>query len=325
MMQHTTGSPILADQSTRELRLHAVTYAADNVLMFDFRDPDGGALPPFEAGAHVDIHLPVGIRQYSLANAPAERHRYLLGVKRDVGGAGGSIHMHDKLRVGELVRFGVPRNNFPLHPSAAPAILLGGGIGITPLLAMMAELEAAGRQWKLHYSVRARKDCIRFEGPSFRPGNVMIHIDEEAGGFMDIAAIVDAAAPDAHFYCCGPTPMLDAYRAAAAGRDQQFVHLEYFANEQAPATDGNFSVELARSGRQVGIAPGRTILDALREIGMDLPSSCEQGVCGTCETRVLSGVPDHRDLLLSPEEKAANDVMMICCSGSLTPKLVLDL
>jgi vanillate O-demethylase ferredoxin subunit len=307
------------------LRLAAVRHEAAGIHSFEFRAPDGAALPAFTAGAHVDVHLPGGtIRQYSLCNAPHERDRYVVAVKRDAGSRGGSVWLHDHARVGAIFQLGAPRNHFALHEEAPHTVLIAGGIGITPIACMVQRLRALGRSWELHYSVRRRDEAAFLS--SIGTQHVHVHVDAEHGGVpLPLACIVDAAPAEAHLYCCGPGPMLDAFESAAAVRPSSHVHVERFAPAQAAATEGGFTVKLARSGGAVRVAPGCTILDALREHGIHVPASCEQGICGTCETRVLAGRPDHRDSLLSGDEKAANNVMMICCSGSRDDVLVLDL
>lgn len=311
---------------TIAMRLTATTYAAEHVHLFEFRPVSGEPVPRFTAGAHVDLRLPNGfVRQYSIANSEAEDHRYLLGVKREAAGRGGSRLMHDELRVGAVLEVGRPRNNFPLVESAAHSVLIAGGIGVTPILCMVARLRTLGRSWELHYAVRHRREAAFLDMLGAGGGPVQLHVDEEQGGVLDVARIVGAAREGTHLYCCGPTPMLDAFTSAAASLPAHQVHLEYFTSAFAPAIDNAFVVELARSKRQIAVVPGQTILEALRANGIKVVSSCEQGICGSCETRVLAGQPDHRDLLLSDEEKAAGEVMMICCSGSRSAVLVLDL
>jgi vanillate O-demethylase ferredoxin subunit len=284
-------------------------------------------VPRFTAGAHVDLHLPNGfVRQYSIANSEDERDRYVLGVKREAAGRGGSRMIHDELRVGTVLQVGAPRNNFQLIETAAHSVLIAGGIGVTPIVSMVARLRSLGRSWELHYAVRRQSEAAFLDELRAGGGAIHLHVDEEQGGVLDVARLVGAASKEAHLYCCGPTGMLDAFTAAASARPAPSVHLEYFtASVPSPAVEGGFIVELARSKLQVSIPPGKTILEALRAHGVVVPSSCEQGICGSCETRVLEGKPDHRDLLLSDEEKAANEFMMICCSGSRSAVLVLDL
>lgn len=307
------------------LRLVSIRYAAEGIHLYELQAPEGGCLPAFSAGAHVDLHLPNGlVRPYSLCNAPHETHRYVVGIKRDPASRGGSRYIHDTLRVGTIIATSAPRNHFPLDEQAAHTVLIAGGIGITPIACMVQRLRAIGRPFEVHYSVRRREEAALLDtlaGPQLH-----LHVDAEQGGRpLDLAALVAAAPREAHLYCCGPAPMLDAYEKATAQRPREQVHLERFSAATPAATEGGFTVQLARSGRSIQVASGVTILDALRGEGITLQASCEQGICGSCETRVLAGRPDHRDALLSEEEKQANQVMMVCCSGSKDPVLVLDL
>ena len=310
-----------------KLRLHALTWAARDALLLELRAPDGSALPPFTAGSHVDLHLPNGlVRQYSLANDPAERHRYVLGIKRDRLSRGGSRCVHDTLRLGELLEVGGPRNNFTLAETAPHSVFIAGGIGITPLRCMAQRALALGHSWELHYAVRTRDEALFLE--DFAPlGQVHLHVDGENGGQpMDLAAIAASAPTGSHAYCCGPAPMLDAFGAVFAAWPASRRHVEHFsapAGAQEPG--GAFTVVLARSGRSVPVGADQSLLDALCAAGVAATSSCRQGICGACEVQVLAGVPDHRDILLSEEERASGKSMLICCSRSRSPELVLDL
>lgn len=314
-----------AADTTIPMRLEAIRYGAAGINLYEFVPVDGRELPAFTAGAHIDLHLPGGlVRQYSLCNPQGERHRWVVGVKRDAKSRGGSSHMHEQLRVGTVLPVAGPRNNFELHEEAAASVLVAGGIGVTPIACMAQRLRELGRPFELHYAVRRREEAAFLR--ELAGDGLRLHVDDESGGApLDVAAIVRAAPADAHLSCCGPAPMLDAFEAAAQGRPAGFVHVERFAAKEAAAAEGGYTVKLARSGRCVSVPPGQTILEALRGAGLSVPASCEQGICGTCETRVLEGTPDHRDSLLSEEERAANKVMMICCSGSKQDLLVLDL
>lgn len=319
--------PAAAGDGRIRVRLDAVRRVAEGVHTFELRRPDGAPLPAWAPGAHVDLHLPNGLtRQYSLCGDPDDRSCWTVGVKRDPASRGGSAWLFERLRVGEALDAGGPRNLFPLDEEAPVSVLIAGGIGVTPIVAMAERLAALGRDWSMTYAVRRRAEAAFADRLSRHGTRVRLHVDEAHGGRpVDVAALVAAAPADAQLYCCGPAPMLDAFESAAAARPRGRVHVERFAATAAPATAGGYVVELARSGRRVTVSPGQTIVDALRTIGVDVAVSCAQGICGTCETRVLAGVPDHRDSLLSDAERAANDVMMICCSGSLTGTLTLDL
>ncbi|MEZ5264182.1 MAG: PDR/VanB family oxidoreductase [Acidimicrobiales bacterium] len=315
------------------LRIQRITWLAPDVRDFELRTLDGATLPGWSAGAHLDLELPNGlVRPYSLL--PCERaDTYRIAVKRAADSTGGTRWLFTRGQVGvELAVTGV-RNGFPLDrgglgPDPAPVVLLGGGIGVTPLLAMAAELAAGpGIDWVLHYAVARPEQAAFVEELAHHGARVRLHVDAEAGGPLPVATIVGTAPPGTQFYACGPNPMLDAViaAAAAAGHPPAAVHIERFDPVAAPATGGGFTVVLARTGRRLAIPAGSTILGTLRREGLSVLASCERGTCGTCETAVLDGVPDHRDGALSPEEQEDGTAMMICCSGSLTPELVLDL
>ncbi len=310
----------------------SIRRETEAISIFDLRPADAGALlPPFEAGAHIDFHLPNGmIRNYSLLNAQGEQHRYVVGINRDANSRGGSRHLHEAVRAGDVLHISAPRNNFRLDETAPHSVLIAGGIGITPLWAMVQRLSSIGRTWTLHLCARSRKHAAlvaELAALSSRPGCALhLHFDDEqAGARVDLTAIVDAEPAGTHFYCCGPIPMLEAFEKAAGRRPSAEVHVEYFAAKGAPDRAGGFDVVLARSDRVLRIEAGNTILDTLLKAGLDVPHSCCEGVCGTCLVKVLEGEPDHKDLVLSRSEQAANDQMLICCSGSKSPRLVLDM
>jgi vanillate O-demethylase ferredoxin subunit len=310
-----------------KLRLHALSWAARDVLLVEFRATDGTALPGFTAGSHVDLHLPNGlVRQYSLANDPAERHRYVLGIKRDRLSRGGSRCVHDTLRPGDLLEVGEPRNHFELVEDAAHLVFIAGGIGITPLRCMVHRAQALGSSWELHYAVRTRQEALFLE--ELAPlAQVHLHADDEHGGRpMDLQAIAASTPAPAHVYCCGPGPMLDAFGTVFTGWPAAQRHVEHFGAPPASREPGGaFTLVLARSGRRLSVAAGESVLDALSGAGIAAVSSCRQGICGACEVPVLAGEPDHRDILLSEEERASGKSMLICCSRSRSPELVLDL
>jgi tetrachlorobenzoquinone reductase len=311
-----------------EARLIAIRYAARDVNTYEFARPDGAMLMDVEPGAHIDVALPNGItRQYSLISPGPTPDRYIVAVKRDPNSRGGSRFMHEELRVGQLVAITGPRNNFRLREDSEHTVLIAGGIGITPIWCMVQRLRAlpAPRgSWTLHYSCRTRAEAAFLAGLAQCP-QVHLNFDEESGRVLDLAAVVGQAPPAAHLYCCGPAPMLAAFEQASANWPGEQKHVEYFTPKEAPPLAGGFVVELRRSGREFMIPPGKSILEVLRDAGMDLSYSCEQGICGACETQVISGVPEHRDSVLTPAEQAANTTVMICCAGSKSERLVLDL
>ena len=315
--------------------VRSMSYEAQGIVSLELVPlPPATSLPAFSAGAHIDLHLPTPkselIRSYSLLNDPRETQRYRLGINRDAKSRGGSSHVHEQLRVGDKLTISAPRNHFPLDESAPHNVFIAGGIGITPMLSMIARSQPRAPPWPRYSPPRPRPPAgflALLETPAGAGnGQVVLNFDQEPGGkLLDLAAIVADLPAGAHVYCCGPIPMLEAYEKATASLPAERVHMEYFAAKDAPATDGGFSVELARSHKTLQIPAGKTILDCLIEINAEPPYSCREGVCGTCEVKVLEGQPDHRDLVLSDSERAANDRMLVCCSGARSARLVLDL
>lgn len=296
-------------------------------------EPVGGQLPPFTAGAHIDVHLPGNglVRQYSLCNSPSEVGRYVIAVLRDAASRGGSQAVHELVQEGAELQISAPRNHFPLAEDAPHHLLLAGGIGVTPLLAMAETLSAQGSSFELHYATRSRDRMAfidRISGSAYA-NRAHFHFDDgPPEQRLNIAALLKQAPTDTHLYVCGPQGFMDAVLKAArdAAWDESRLHYEFFgAAPTKQADDGSFELELASSGRVIPVAADKTPLQALLDAGIDIPMSCEQGVCGTCLTRVISGTPDHRDHYLTPEEHAANDQFLPCCSRSKSPRLVLDL
>ncbi len=315
-----------------KVRVTAVNNEAEGIKSFELSPVDATPLPAFTAGAHVDLYLQNDLtRSYSLINPQGELHRYVVAINRDEASRGGSVFIHDSLRVGSELIVGAPRNNFPLVEDAGHIVFIAGGIGITPLWCMIQRLEAIGQPWTLYYSARNRKNAA-FLGALLQlaekhKGRVHLNFDREPGGRMlDLAAIVATQPADAHFYCCGPVPMLEAFERACAERPAENVHVEYFSAKADAAADiGGFEVVLAKSGRRLAVPVGESILNTLLENDIDAPYSCTEGVCGACKTSVIEGVPDHRDHVLTEAEQQTNQLVMICCSGSRTPSLVIDL
>ncbi|MCS0630171.1 PDR/VanB family oxidoreductase [Telluria mixta] len=317
--------------STFEVRVARKTREAEGICSYELVRADGAPLPSFAAGAHVDVHLPNGlVRQYSLCNAPGETHRYVIAVLRDAASRGGSQAMHDDVDAGTVLTIGAPKNHFPLV-DAARSLLLAGGIGVTPILAMSETLADNGAAFEMHYCARAPERAAFVErlGASRFAGQVHLHYDSGAEDQrLDLAALLAAPAPDTHLYVCGPQGFIDHVldSARAHGWPAPQLHAEYFGAAAVDTGDDRpFDVQLASSGKVVTIPAGRTVLKVLAEQGVDIPYSCEEGVCGTCLTRVLAGEPDHRDLYLTDEERAANDQFAPCCSRARSPLLVLDL
>lgn len=316
-----------ADQELRRVRVAAVHDVAVDVRTYELVSADGRPLPDWTPGSHIDVHVPAGlVRQYSLCSDPTIRNRYRIAVKKEPGGRGGSLSMHEDVETGSVLAIGLPRNYFPLASDHAPSLLIAGGIGITPIYAMARSLAADGRRsWTLHYCARsAAHAALRDELQRLAPQSVVQHFSEAP--VLDVASLLGAQAPDVHVYCCGPVGLMAAVKEATANRDPERVHFEWFA---APPVDHShdqvFEIELARSGIVANVSADRTILQVVRECGIDAPSSCEAGVCGTCETVLLAGDADHRDLLLTPDERAQNRSIMICVSRARSKRLVLDL
>jgi ferredoxin-NADP reductase len=321
------SAPATAAEGLIDVRVTAIRYAARDTHIYEFTRPDGRPLPAYQPGAHIDLHLPNGlVRQYSLIEAEPDPSRYTIAVKRDPASRGGSRYVHDELRVGKTLKISAPRNNFALVENAGHVLLLAGGIGITPIWCMVQRLEKLGRPWTLYYACRSRSDMAFLQALESMAGAQFHFDDETAGRVLDLPAIVAGAPKDAHLYCCGPTPMLKAFEAATKDWPHAQVHVEYFT-PKPEATDkkGGFVVELARSGQEFVIPEGKSILEVLLDAGVDVDYSCELGICGACEQRVISGVPEHHDAILTEEEQASNTKVMICCAGCKSERLVLDL
>lgn len=304
---------------------------ADDIVHIVLESPAGTPLPAFAAGAHIDVELPNGlVRQYSLLGDPAQARQYELGVLREATGRGGSRSAHDDLHAGMHIRIGAPRNLFALLP-ARRSLLFAGGIGITPMLAMAQQLAHGQSDFTLHYCARSPARAAFLDRLRDAPwaDRVRLHFDDgDARQKFDAAAVLAACSADTHLYVCGPTGFMDHVigSARAAGWADANIHAESFAaTDGARIGDQAFTVELARSGRVVPVAVGQTVAAALAAHGVEVPLSCEQGICGTCATRVLAGEPDHRDMYFSDAERAANDCFTPCCSRSKSDVLVLDL
>ncbi|MBB3176002.1 PDR/VanB family oxidoreductase [Variovorax sp. Sphag1AA] len=315
-----------------EVRIARKDTEATDICTFELVQAEGHPLPAFSAGSHVDVHMPGGVtRQYSLCNDPRESHRYLIGVLRDPASRGGSKTMHDAMEEGALLRISAPKNHFPLAHGATRSLLIAGGIGVTPILCMAERLAMTGGAFEMHYCTRSRDRTAFVDriAQSAFAAQVHFHFDDgDASQKFAIDPLLAKPQPGVHLYVCGPKGfmdwVLDAARAAGWPADQ--LHYEFFSAEVAKSDDdAAFEVKLASSGRVVKVEKDQTVVQALAAIGVEVQTSCEQGVCGTCLTRVLEGEPDHKDMYLTPEEQAANDQFTPCCSRSRSPLLVLDL
>lgn len=314
------------------VRVAARHEEADGILTFELVSTDGRPLPPFTAGSHIDVQIRDGlVRQYSLANDPADSRHYLIGVLREPQSRGGSAAMHEAVKVDDMLRISMPKNHFALERDARRSLLFAGGIGITPILCMAERLARLGADFELHYCTRSPARtafAARIRDSAFAP-RVHFHFDDgPAAQKLDLAAALGPVQDSTHVYVCGPGGFMDFVLGGArdAGWPQARLHSEYFAAQpQDTAGDTAFTVRLASSGKVVEVPADRTVVQALAAAGIDVPTSCEQGVCGTCLTRVLEGCPDHRDAYLTDEERACNDQFLPCCSRAKTPSLVLDL
>lgn len=321
----------MADTTLLNFYVHRIQFEAETIRSIELRPVDGGPVPAFTPGAHIDVQLPDGaFRSYSLTNGSHYSAGYEIAVNRDANSRGGSAHMVEVLRVGDRLPVRPPANHFELAEAEGRSILFAGGIGITPILAMIRHLDHAGRPWTLYFAARSRRHAAFIDvlaaWEMALPGRVQLHFDDEHDGRpLDIAALCSDAEKAAHFYCCGPTPMIAAFKAALADRLEEHVHSEHFSGVAPAVAERSFRLVLAKSNQEFVVPEGRSIMQVLEENDVFVPSSCRQGVCGTCETRVVEGVPDHKDGILSPREQASNKTMMICCSGSKTDRLVLDL
>lgn len=318
---------------TLHVRVARRQTSGQDIALLTLVSADGTSLPAFDAGAHIDVHLPGGlVRQYSLCNDPADRTHYRIGVLRDPASRGGSVAVHEHLPENVELTISVPRNHFPLAIGAGKSYLFGGGIGVTPMIAMAHALNQSGSDFELHYSSRSPVQMAFSDELDAAPfsGRVHRHFDEHAPTptqqRADVAAILGAAAPGAHVYVCGPKGYMDwvMSTARALGFSDERIHCEFFQVD-VDTSGESFTVVAQSSGKEVVVEREETIVSALERIGIRVQVSCEQGVCGTCLTNVLGGTPDHRDEYQTDEEKASNEQIAICCSRALTPRLVLEI
>ena len=312
------------------LRLAKKQSIAEGIVLLELTAPDGRELPPFTAGAHLLLNLPGGLsRAYSLCNDPAERHRYQLAINLDPRSRGGSRAVHEQLAVGDLVSAQGPNNLFPLDSEAPHALLFAGGIGITPVLSMARYLQAQGRSWSLHYATRSHDRCAFHETLTSSPLASSSHLyfdDGAANRRLDLAQTIASAPAGAHLYVCGPTGFIDAAldAARAQGWAESRLHSERFgATAPVAVAERRFTLKLERSGLTLEVPPDQTAMAVMLAAGVDVPFSCEQGICGTCITDVLEGRPDHRDQCLDDETRAMS--FTPCCSRSLDDCLRIDL
>lgn len=304
---------------------------AQGVVALTLAAADGQPLPAWLPGAHIDLILQPGlVRQYSLCGDPTDRKTWRVAILREPAGRGGSAHVHDMLRPGDQLTVRGPRNRFPLR--SAPAYLfIAGGIGITPILPMVSEVDGAGADWRLVYGGRHRAGMAFLDGLS-RYGERVTLWPQDEFGLLDLAGLLDRPRPGTLVYCCGPEPLLAAVEERCRQWPENTLHVERFRTATSDADAGDtaaagtaFEVVLERSGRSLAVPADRSILTVVEEAGLPVLSSCREGTCGTCETGVLDGEPEHRDSVLTEAERATSDIMLICVSRSRTARLVLDL
>lgn len=331
------------------VRVLSVRYEAEDINSYELVDPDGGELPPFTAGAHIDLHFRDGrIRQYSLCNDPAERHRYVVGILKDPAGRGGSVAIFEKVHAGRLLTISAPRNHFPLAGGAQRHLLLAGGIGVTPMMAMLAQLQRNNADFFLHYCTRSPQRTAFRDALARLSAAGRVHYHHDGGdprNGLDVAKLLRDRREGTHLYYCGPPGFMTAVEAACAHWPRDAVHLEYFtppapapgatavgtvptampAAGDAAAADipVGFQIRIRSSGALYDVPNDKSIIQVLREHGMTVETSCESGLCGTCRTRYLEGDPEHHDYVLDDEERT--EYVMICCARSRGPLLVLDL
>ncbi|WP_322755347.1 PDR/VanB family oxidoreductase [Frankia sp. Cas3] len=330
MSAPTTNDQLTAaptPSTTASLTVVRTTREAENINSLVLADPAGGKLAAWTPGAHVNIILETGVtRQYSLCGDPADDMNWRIAVLREEQSRGGSAYLHDKIRAGSSLTVGSPRNNFPLV-GARRYILIAGGIGITPLLPMITELEGRDAEWTLFYGGRQRSSMAFLTELSAYPDQVFIHPQDESG-LLPLGHILARPEIGTAVYCCGPEALLTAVEAACGNWPSGAVHVERFRPRERPAdspADTAFDVVIGSTGQRIRVGADRTILQALERAGFDVPSSCREGTCGNCETRFTTGEVDHRDEVLTIEEQRTGNAMMICVSRARTDSLILDI
>lgn len=310
---------------TREVIVRALRYEAPGVLSLELVPTNGKPLPPFEPGAHIDLHLPGNImRQYSLCGDPNDTSRYRVGI-RSVSDGLSSQFVHRKLRPGEVIKVSAPRNNFPLI-DADRYLFVAGGIGVTPLIPMMQAASARNKPWTLLYCNKRDTDAPFLDEIRALGGTLSLH-SSEAGTRLDVQQRLGQVEENTVVYCCGPERLMTAVEEATAAWPADTVRFEWFTPRSRPADEvsGSFEVVCEQSGLTVTVPPEKSVLEALNDAGIPVPCSCQQGICGTCEVRVIDGEVDHRDSILSSSERAANQTMMTCVSRAKGARLVLDI
>lgn len=333
-------NPIAKPADTLQVRVRSITYLDEGVNAYEVVPLDATELPGFTAGSHIDLYFRDGrVRQYSLCGDPAETGRYIFAVQKEESGRGGSKAIHEIVHAGRILAISAPRNNFPLREGAKHHVLIAGGIGVTPIVAMVRRLLAIGASFEVHYGARSQDKLVFHEDLTALGLGERLHVYVDGGDpgkGMRLQEIEARAPADAHFYCCGPTGLMNGVKAATSLRPAELVHFEHFvAAGPAPKVPSEvmrgecdtigvgFKVSLAKLGKTFDVPDDKSIVDVLRENGVQVSTSCESGLCGTCRTRYLEGEPEHNDYVLDPEERRHE--VLICCARSKTQTLVLDL
>jgi len=330
-MHGTIGSSADVNTAVQSLTVLVADVRAEakDVITLELRAIAGGELPAFTPGAHLDVHLPNGlVRNYSLTNDWRERNRYVVGVGRAADSRGGSSYIHSSIRAGLQIKISAPRNNFPLNEDSASFLFIAGGIGITPIMAMVRWCIANNKPWRLIYAARSRQRTAFYEELcALSADRVHFHFDDEAGQVLDVAQAVCSWREGESVYCCGPALLMEAVKALTENLPTGTVRFEWFSvpDSDEPQEANSFTIRLERSKVEFEVPEQKSILEVLEEHGFELPFSCREGLCGTCVTSVCSGEPDHRDYVLSDEERASGKMMTICCSRSKSSVLTLDL
>lgn len=322
-----TGNGTTVREYEGDMLVESVAQVAEDVVAITLVDPDGDPLPPWTPGAHVDLILgPDLVRQYSLCGSPSDSRTIRVAVLRAAEGRGGSAFVHERLQKGATVRVRGPRNHFPLVTSPR-YLFVAGGIGITPILPMLAQAEAVGADWRLVYGGRSRAS-MAFVDELAAYGDRVTLVPQDEHGLPDLGAVLGTPQPDTLVYCCGPEGLLTAVEERCGAWPAGALHAERFAPKQAVTPTGgerSFELVLARSGLTLTVPPDRSVFDIVQGAGVSVLGSCHEGICGTCEQIVLDGDVDHRDSILGPDERAANESMMICVSRCRSDRLTLDL
>ncbi|MDB5881907.1 MAG: oxidoreductase [Ramlibacter sp.] len=327
MQQADTQMPLQHSDTQMPLRVASIADVANGIRSFELVQPDGSELPAFTPGSHVKVQTPQGcLRKYSLCNDPAERARYVITVKREDSGQGGSLSMHRDVHVGDTLPTSLPDNAFALVENARSHLFIAGGIGITPIMSMVRSFgELPPAPWKLYYLTRHPEDAAFLDEltqPALRKNVVLHHSHGDPQQAFDLWPVLEKP-NTGHIYCCGPRRLMEAVRDMSGHWPASRVHFESFKEGGGVQPDDKpFTVALGRSGKEFEVPVGKSILATMREHGVNAPSSCESGTCGTCRTALLEGEADHRDMVLMPEEMSSQ--IMICVSRAKSARLVID-